>query len=114
MKNHTHRGLIRFFIVLVLSVCASNVMAQDSASHSHGIVGAPYIKYAPETGWAGGLVGLYYFDLPSASGSTASRPSSVSGGVSYTQKKQFSLGIHPDLYLGGDAYHAVLGFDYKQ
>src|SRR5437773_943323 len=42
------------------------------------------------------------------------RPLSISGGVSYTQKKQFSLGIHPDLYLGGDAYHAMVGFEYKK
>jgi outer membrane protein assembly factor BamA len=90
------------------------LLAQDSAKHSHGIVGAPYVKYAQETGIAGGLVGLYYFDLPSGSGATASRPSSISGGVSYTQKKQFSLGIHPDLYLAGDAYHAMVGFDYKR
>src|SRR5437763_652820 len=102
-KSYTYRGLIRWFLLSAMMVLASNVRAQDSASHSHGIVGAPYVKYGPETGWMGGLVGLYYFDLPSATGSTASRPSSISGGLSYSEKKQFSLGIHPDLYLMGDA-----------
>jgi outer membrane protein assembly factor BamA len=46
--------------------------------------------------------------------SGATRPSDINGGVSYTQKKQFSLGIHYDLYSPHDNYYAKGAFDYKR
>jgi outer membrane protein assembly factor BamA len=78
-----------------------------------GFVGAPFAKYSPETGFAGGAVGLYYFRLTSDTGASA-RPSSVSGGVTYTQKKQISTGIDYDFYFGDGLYHWSGGFDYKR
>ena len=81
----------------------------------HGLVGAPYVKYSPETGIAGGLVALYYFHISSDPYDGPQRPSSVSGGASYTQKKQFGTGMHYDLYLGdADDYHLLGAFDYKK
>ncbi|HMK39716.1 MAG TPA: BamA/TamA family outer membrane protein [Bacteroidota bacterium] len=79
----------------------------------YGFVGAPFVKYAPETAWAGGVVGLYYFRLNTDPGGS-SRPSSVSGGATYTQKKQISTGVDYDFYFNGDVYHWSGGFDYKK
>ncbi len=78
-----------------------------------GFVGAPFAKYAPETGFAGGAVGLYYFRIGADTGALA-RPSSASGGVTYTQKKQISTGVDYDFYFAGGTYHWSGGFDYKR
>lgn len=78
-----------------------------------GFVGAPFAKYSPETEFAGGAVGLYYFRINSDIGSL-SRPSSVSGGVTYTQKKQISTGVDYDFYFSGGLFHWSGGFDYKK
>ncbi|HUI63831.1 MAG TPA: BamA/TamA family outer membrane protein [Bacteroidota bacterium] len=90
--------------------------SSDSSSGSRrGVVGAPYVKYEPETGLAGGVVALYYFHLTSDSADgSADRPSSVSGGATYTQKKQISTGIDYDFYFASGVYHLSGGFDYKR
>jgi len=90
---------------------------RDSLSKS-GFAGAPYVQYAPETGWAGGLVGFYYFHLSSDtlssdSGSLRALPSDISGGTMYAQKHQFFIGILYDLYVRHD-YHFSGGFHYEQ
>jgi outer membrane protein assembly factor BamA len=79
----------------------------------YGFVGAPFAKYSPETGFAGGAVGLYYFRLGTDT-TGAARPSNVSGGITYTQKKQISTGIDYDFYFSGGLYHWSGGFDYKR
>ena len=90
---------------------------KDSLTKS-GIVGAPYIQYTPETGWAGGLVGFYYFHfgvdtLPADTGKHRALPSDVSGGAMYSQKHQFFVGILYDLYVNHD-YHLSGGLHYEQ
>ena len=103
--------LIEYQPLYAQSDTAKNVKATHK---EHGIVGAPYVKYAPETGWVGGLVALYYFDIAPEDSNGATRPSSVSGGVSYTQKHQFSMGIHYNLYPAQDVYHVEGEFDFKR
>ena len=93
---------------------ADSTRDTTSTKAQHGIVGAPYIKYAPETGWVGGIVGLYYFHIASDTGRGSARPSSISGGAYYTQKHQYSIGLHPDLYLVNDVYHLSGGIAYKE
>jgi hypothetical protein len=90
---------------------------KDSLTKS-GFAGAPYVQYAPETGWAGGLVGFYYFHLSpdtlsTDTGSLSTLPSDISGGTMYAQKHQFFIGILYDLYLKHD-YHFSGGFHYEQ
>jgi outer membrane protein assembly factor BamA len=93
---------------------SAKLQVHDTTDSGTGGVGAPYLKYAPETRIAGGVVGIYFFHLRGDSGATASRPSSVSGGGSYTQKHQFSTGIDYDFYFAHDIYHWSGGFDYKR
>jgi outer membrane protein assembly factor BamA len=90
---------------------------KDSLTKS-GFVGAPYVQYAPETGWAGGLVGFYYFHLsedtlPSDTRALRTLPSDVSGGAMYSQKHQSFIGILYDLYFKHD-YHLSGGLHYEQ
>jgi hypothetical protein len=100
----------------ITSDSTSNVL-KDSLTKS-GFAGAPYVQYAPETGWAGGLVGFYYFhfsedSLPSDTGTLRTLPSDISGGTMYAQKHQFFIGILYDLYVKHD-YHFSGGFHYEQ
>jgi len=107
---------LRNIAVFTLALpCATPAHSEDSTSTAagNGFVGAPFAKYSPETGFAGGVVGLYYFRLVTDT-SADSRPSNVSGGVTYTQKKQISTGIDYDFYFGGGRYHWSGGFDYKK
>ncbi len=92
-------------------------ITRDSLSKS-GFAGAPYVQYAPETEWAGGLVGFYYFHLshdtlPADIGGLRTLPSDVSGGTMYAEKHQFFIGILYDLYFNHD-YHLSGGFHYEQ
>ncbi|HZK75628.1 MAG TPA: BamA/TamA family outer membrane protein [Candidatus Kapabacteria bacterium] len=79
-----------------------------------GFAGAPYVRYEPETGWVGGLVGMYYFHLGPDTNDKRTRPSDVSAGASYSQLHQSSVGINYDLYFTHDAYHLGGGFHYQQ
>lgn len=118
-----HVKLVRIALATGIIIClAKNLRAQTSDSTKHsghesnetGGIGAPYIKYAPETGFLGGVTGIYFFYIHGDSGAKASRPSSVSGGGSYSQKKQISSGIDYDFYFAHDVYHWSGGFDFKR
>src|SRR5438067_898679 len=87
--------------------------ADTTPSSRRGFAGAPYVKYAPETGFVGGLVGLYYFHITEGS-EERTRPSDVSSGVMYSQKHQYSVGVNYDLYMPGDAYHLMGGLHYQR
>ncbi len=99
-------------IILLAIGFSSETFAQKGEStpaRRQGFAGAPYVKYSPETGWAGGLTGLYYFHL---SDDTTVRPSDVSAGIMYSLKHQYSLGINTDEYF--DVYHLNAGIHYQQ
>ena len=106
------RSFALFALSLSFTAAARPDDSTDARSGS-GFVGAPFAKYSPETGFAGGIVGLYFFRLGGDTTSDA-RPSSVSGGVTYTQKKQISTGIDYDFYFSGGLFHWSGGFDYKR
>ena len=107
-------------LLLLAASGAASAQTETGSSDSstgprRGVVGAPFVKYAPETGLAGGVVALYYFHLTSDSADgSADRPSSISGGATYTQKKQISTGIDYDFYFASGVYHLSGGFDYKK
>ncbi len=137
--NHTV-GKALFLVGAFLLFASSQVFAQIDTSHiadttasqkkgswllspftapansfsKRGFAGAPYIKYAPETRWEGGLVGLYYFHLGSDTSEHLTRPSDVSAGVRYSQNSQLLLGVDYNLYFPRDAYLINGGFHYQQ
>ncbi len=117
----TLRAVVAWTIGVMLAGGCVNARADGAASDSterprQGFVAAPFLKYAPETGWAFGAVGFYYFHLvgDSAHESGPDRPSRISGGATYTQKHQISTGIDYDFYFVGETYHLEGGFDYKR
>jgi outer membrane protein assembly factor BamA len=85
------------------------------ATSAQGGVGTPFLKYSPETGIAGGIVGIYYFHLSKPNGTgELGRPSSLSAGFTVTAKNQFATGLDYDFYLSQDVLHITGGFDYKR
>jgi len=86
-----------------------------AATNNSGIVAAPYIDYSPETGFVGGLSELFYFRIFHSGDSTIEyRPSSISGGATYSVKQQLSTGMDYTLYLFNDKIYIFGGFDYKR
>ncbi|MFI5263615.1 MAG: BamA/TamA family outer membrane protein, partial [Candidatus Kapaibacterium sp.] len=87
-----------------------------------GIVGAPFIDYKPETKFAFGVAALYYFhlgndttkDKDDISNAQVNRPSSVSFGITYTQRHQFSTGTDYTLYFAHDKDYIFGGLDFKR
>ena len=112
---------------LYLLSLTGSLNAQDKGdsvkkSEDEGIVGAPFIDYKPETSIAFGAAALYYFHLSndSSKGHTdvaipqANRPSSISFGITYTLKHQFSTGMDYTLYFSHDNDYIFGGLDFKR
>jgi outer membrane protein assembly factor BamA len=71
--------------------------AKPGKGSSFGII--PIFGYAPETKFVGGAAGIYTFRP-----SEESRPSSALLSASFTQKKQYSLSLAPELYFRDGKY----------
>jgi len=92
------------FAVFLFSSCLQ-AAAQPSGSEDEtakkektsGLAFLPVIYYTPETKWAFGAGGLYYFRL--TEDKTVSRPSNVAFIAVYTQRKQTNVEMNPDFYL---------------
>jgi len=75
-----------------------------------GLAWLPVIYYTPETKWALGGGGIYYFRL--TEDKAVVRPSNIAFIAVYTQRKQFSFELNPDLYLG-NGYHMQWTLQYS-
>ena len=92
------------FAVFLFSSCLQ-AAAQPSGSEDEtakkektsGLAFLPVIFYTPETKWAFGAGGLYYFRL--TKDKAVSRPSNIGFVGVYTQRKQTSFELNPDFYL---------------
>jgi outer membrane protein assembly factor BamA len=100
--------LVAFSLAVVLSI-VGGLVAQPSSGpvgeeggekkeKTSGLAWLPVIFYTPETKWALGGGGIYYFRL--TRDENVVRPSSVSFIAIYSQRKQLSLELNPDFYLG--------------
>jgi outer membrane protein assembly factor BamA len=114
---------ILFFLILLTSPLLgqekSDSTKKSEDEPSHGIVGAPFIDYKPETKIAFGAAALYYFHLGNDTirgsiDTTKNRPSSVSFGITYTQRHQFSTGTDYTLYFDHDKDYIFGGLDFKK
>jgi outer membrane protein assembly factor BamA len=118
-----------FVIVFFLLLITDSLLAQESdtlkkSEHEsrHGIVGSPFIDYKPETGFAFGAAALYYFhlgndvtkELNDTTKPKVNRPSSVTLGITYTQRHQFSTGTDYTFYFEQDKDYIFGGFDFKR
>jgi outer membrane protein assembly factor BamA len=75
-----------------------------------GWIGFPIIFYTPDTKWAGGASGNYYYR--ESKSDTTARPSTIGATLIYTQKQQIIAGFGADLYWQNDAYHPSGGVGY--
>lgn len=105
---------MKLSIFCTIILLAIGFSSETFAQRRQGFAGAPYVKYSPETGWAGGLTGLYYFRFSNDTTLPESRPSDVSAGVMYSERHQYSIGVNTDEYFTHDTYHFNAGVHYQQ
>jgi len=89
---------------------ASSRQESDKGEKTSGLTFLPVVFYTPETKWALGVGGLYYFRL--TRDKTVRRPSNISFNGAYTQRKQTDLNINPDFYLKSGV-HLQVKFQYS-
>ncbi|NTV46008.1 MAG: BamA/TamA family outer membrane protein [Chlorobiales bacterium] len=112
--------LLLIFVLIVSSSVQNSTAAQpvtasaDSSStvnstetspdttKKSGIAGFPYISYTPETKLSVGLAGIYFFR--NSDDVNFARPSSISPGIEYTQRKQLTIVTNYDLYFSNGSY----------
>jgi outer membrane protein assembly factor BamA len=82
----------------------------EAKEKTSGLAFLPVIYYTPETQWALGGGGLYYFRL--TKDKAVVRPSNIAFIALYTQRKQLSFELNPDLYLG-KGYHIQWDLKYS-
>lgn len=91
---------VLFFLIPCLQAAAQSSPPEDEAAKKEktsGLAFLPVVYYTPETKWAFGAGGLYYFRL--TKDKAVSRPSNLSFVGVYTQRKQTNFELNPDLYL---------------
>jgi hypothetical protein len=66
-----------------------DLYADTTKDGSKGLVPLPYVFYTPDTRWAAGGIGVYYFKLRSSPSDTLTRLSYIKFLADYTQNKQF-------------------------
>lgn len=101
--NYIYLRTLLVFHFTLLTIFAQNQNDSTVANNTFGIVGAPFLSYAPETRWSFGVAGLFYFYLEKPSIKEA-RPSSVYSNIQYTTRKQFTIKAEYDFYFLEDNY----------
>ncbi len=101
-------------VIAALALCGTTTFCrqQDAANRDtlrSRIFPLPIFFYTPETGIAGGAAALYLVRTQNAS-----RPSSVTGDVIYTEKKQVILELNGDIYFSGDDYRLLTSLVYQK
>jgi hypothetical protein len=101
------KNIFVFLAVFIVTPFSSLISQTDSDStkkkDSSGWIALPFASYSPETEWAFGVAGLYYFHtvenpLPD------SRSSNIIVAVQYTTKKQFLAELDYDFYFSNEEY----------
>ena len=101
------------FAPCLRAVPGSGVGGEDDGEKKEkasGLAWLPVIFYTPETKWAFGGGGIYYFSL--TKDKAVVRPSSVSFIAIYSQRKQLSFELNPDFYMG-KGYHIQTDLQYS-
>jgi outer membrane protein assembly factor BamA len=94
------RALAALFLAVCLGAAGSASAFPEEAAKKEktsGLAFLPVIFYTPETKWALGGGGIYYFRL--VRDKSVSRPSNISFFGAYSQRKQTNIEVNPDLYL---------------
>ncbi len=89
-------------LAFVRGLSAEITEDETSGRKTRGVIVLPFIDYAPETGLAFGVGGIYYFQM--SRDKSLLHPSNIYGTAMYTEKKQGSLELNPDFYFS-HRYH---------
>ncbi len=87
---------------LVLAITSQETKKEENEDKRWGVIILPALFYMPETKWGGGAGGLITYRPPRSQ--TAGRPSSLNFYAIYTQLKQFSTQMNPELYFKDEGY----------
>jgi outer membrane protein assembly factor BamA len=82
--------------------------ANVTAERSSGLTFFPIIMYTPETRFGGGFGSVYTFYI------TENRPSSIQQILIYTQNKQYTISLRPEVYLKDETYRLSVGIAYQK
>lgn len=95
---------MRLFFIVCFCLFANTAFAQEvttsatqPAPNRSGFRILPVPGYSPETTWSLTVGALYFFGQPD--GDSTSRLNQLYGGVQYTLRNQFVVGIFPELYF---------------
>jgi outer membrane protein assembly factor BamA len=113
-KTSRTASLLGFCLLSLFRLSAAPLVLShqesDKGEKASGLTFLPVVFYTPETKWALGGGGLYYFRL--TRDKTVLRPSNISFSGAYTQRKQTDLNINPDFYLK-NGFHLQVKFQYS-
>jgi len=79
--------------LIVVSVLATSVYADDSIASRKSVFVIPHASYQQETSWSAGIAAAYYFKS-----SDLGQISAVTGSVTYTLNNQFIVNVTPRIY----------------
>lgn len=98
-----------FFFFLLTNIVFSQIV-KDSVTSDNGScwLAFPFASYTPETEWAFGAAGLFYFRTSSNTFSNL-RASNIITSAQYTTKKQFLIELDYDVYFSEDD-HRFYGY----
>ena len=77
-----------------------------------GLFPLPIIYYTPETGVAGGVAVLYLYRSPEAP--VTNRPTSATGNIIYTAKKQIVFSVSGDMYFEDNKYRLLTDVTFQK
>ena len=89
-----------FLSACLLRAAPPSASSEDEAKakeKTSGLAFLPVVYYTPETKWAYGGGGLYYYRL--TKDKTVTRPSNIAFIAVHTQRKQTNVEMNPDFYL---------------
>lgn len=96
-------GILSIFLSSqIISANPGEQADEQTQQQRTSLVVLPVIFYMPETKWGAGVGGIYAFRPLLSNEKT--RPSSLYFVIFYTQLKQFSIELEPELYLKKEAY----------
>lgn len=95
----------KLILLLLLNniVFPKTVEDTTSTESKSGWLAFPFASYTPETEWAFGAAGLFYFRT-SSNNIYSSRASNIIPSVQYTTKKQLLIELEYDIYFSNDDY----------
>jgi hypothetical protein len=98
---------MKFLLSLIFFIQTTSQFPQTDntggSSGKTGFFGVPFVSYAPETEWAFGGIGLFYFFTGKPYNDKA-RLSNILLAVQYTTKKQITASADYDLYFNSDKH----------